>query len=304
MSVFEVNDLTKSFSNGKGIFNVTFEIKKGETLGFLGPNGSGKTTTIRCLMGFTAPTSGEAKICDFSCIEDYAKIKNYVGYLPAEIAIPNGLNGMEFIEMMEKMRHIKNPERLRYLLKRFDLNPNQNVKKMSIGEKRKLAIVVAFMSDPEILILDEPTSGLDPSMQEVFIDYLLEEKAKGKTILLSSHIFSEVEALCDRIMIIKEGKIISSLLSSEVKHGLKKTFEITFADREEFKRFRDNHEDLVKEADSTLFKVSIYAEKEQLKEIVHSLANYKLKAFNESTLSLEDYFMNFYKTEHCYGGVH
>ena len=228
ISVIKVENLTKDYGHGRGVFDFSFYVKKGEVFGFLGPNGAGKSTTIRHIMGFSRPQKGQTSVFELESFAHYNIILKDVGYLPGEIALPEGLSGWEFIDMMSKLRGIKNQQRLNYLLKKFDFNPIGETKKMSLGDKRKLAIVVAFMNDPEVLILDEPTSGLDPVMQQVFIDFIKEEKSRGKTILLSSHIFNEVEETCDRIAIIKDGKIVSLFKSSSLKHNKNKAFEIKF----------------------------------------------------------------------------
>ena len=240
MDAIKVENLTKDYGHGRGIYNVTFSVPEGTTMGFLGPNGAGKSTTMRHLMGFSRWQSGSATILGYDCWRDYHKIKKHVGYLPGEVALPAGLNGSEFMRMMQNLRKVKDNTRVKYLLEKFQLDPNQSVKKMSIGEKRKIAVVTAFMSDPKILLLDEPTSGLDPVMQEVFIDFIREEKARGKTILLSSHIFSEVEALCDNIAIIKDGKIVSIVKSDDIKHNLRKTFQLTFDKPTTYQNFLKN----------------------------------------------------------------
>ena len=214
MSVVEVNHLTKDYGSGRGVFDVSFKIEDGEVFGFLGPNGAGKSTTIRHLMGFSKPGMGNTKILGMDSFSEYDQILNNVGYIPGEIALPQGLTGYEFIEMMQNLYRIHNDEMLKKMLDLFELKDNVlkgDTKHMSLGVKRKLAIVTAFMSDPKVLILDEPTSGLDPVMQKKFINFILEEKKRGKTILLSSHIFSEVDATCDRIAIIKDGKIGSNI---------------------------------------------------------------------------------------------
>lgn len=153
MSDIEVISLTKSYGYGRGISDVTFQVKKGETLGFLGPNGAGKSTTMRHLMGYSKADSGSAEILGKDCRKDYAKILDYVGYLPGEVALPEGLNGSGFIEMMQGLRKSKNPKRLKELLDIFSVDMKQSVKRMSIGEKRKLPVIVAFMNDPEIFTL-------------------------------------------------------------------------------------------------------------------------------------------------------
>jgi ABC-2 type transport system ATP-binding protein len=206
-----IDHMTKDYGLGRGAFDITLKVHAGECYGFLGPNGAGKTTTIRQLMGFTRPDSGHASILDKDCWREAAILKNHIGYIPGEISLPAGMSGTGFLKMMEKMHGITDSRRTEMLVERFRLDTSANVKKMSFGMKRKLAIITAFMHDPEILILDEPSSGLDPLMQKEFIDFLSEEKARGKTLFLSSHIFHEVDVACDRLSIIKEGHIVSEI---------------------------------------------------------------------------------------------
>ena len=216
--IIEVINLTKDYGFGRGVFDVSFSIQKGETFGFLGPNGAGKTTTIRHLMGFSKAEKGEAKILNKDTFTHYAEILKHVGYIPGELAFPAGLTGFELIKMTEDLVGKRDPERLTMLCDLFKLDARllkSSTKQMSLGTKRKLAIVTAFMSDPDILILDEPTSGLDPIMQDVFIDFIKKEKERGKTILLSSHIFNEVDQTCDRISI--KRKIIDTFVANDLK---------------------------------------------------------------------------------------
>ncbi len=179
MSVVSVEHLTKDYGMGRGVFDVNFSIEKGEVFGFLGPNGAGKSTTIRHLMGFSKPDSGYTKINDKDTFKYHYQILDNVGYLPGEIALPEGLTGTQFINMMKKLRHMKDDKLTNELINMFELDPSGETKSMSLGQKRKLAVVVAFMNDPDTLILDEPTSGLDPVMQEVFIEYVKKEKERG-----------------------------------------------------------------------------------------------------------------------------
>ncbi len=245
MSIIEVNHLTKDYGSGRGVFDVSFKIEKGEVFGFLGPNGAGKSTTIRHLMGFSHPGLGNTKILGMASFKDYDRILNKVGYIPGEIALPQGLTGYQFIDMMQHMYHINNKEMLDKMLNLFELKENElkcDTKHMSLGVKRKLAIVTAFMSDPEVLILDEPTSGLDPIMQQRFIDFVIEEKKRGKTILLSSHIFSEVDATCDRIAIIKDGRIVDEFISNDLKHASLKQYRIRFNDLNNYEKFINEYD--------------------------------------------------------------
>jgi ABC-2 type transport system ATP-binding protein len=209
MSVIEINNLTRDYGSGKGIFDISFQVNKGEVFGFLGPNGSGKTTTIRHLMGFIRNQSGKCSINGMDCWKERDRIQKSLGYIPGEISYFDDMTGTEFLNFISKYKGIANLDRQRELIARFELDPKGKIKKMSKGMKQKIGIVTAFMDDPEILILDEPSSGLDPLMQNRFIELIAEEKAKGKTILLSSHIFEEVERTCDRIGIIKAGRLVA-----------------------------------------------------------------------------------------------
>ena len=310
MSVIEVNHLTKDYGSGRGVFDVGFKVNKGEVFGFLGPNGAGKSTTIRHLMGFSKPDSGETKIFDKPTFDRYYEILNRVGYIPGEIALPQGLTGWQFIRMMQNLQKIHNEDRLNELLKLFELDDislRGETKRMSLGVKRKLAIVTAFMSDPEVLILDEPTSGLDPVMQEVFIEFILHEKERGKTILLSSHIFTEVDATCDRIAIIKDGHVVSEFIASDLKHAKQKNYEIKFANGDEFKEFVQSQKKSkvlqILNVDEAKDKVLISANDDNINEVIKLLSQYEMSEFTNIKETLEDYFMKFYKEDKEFGGV-
>lgn len=209
MGMLEIENLTHDYGDGKGIFNVSFQVEQGEVFGFLGPNGAGKTTTIRHIMGFMKPESGKCAVNGLDCWKNSDKVQKNLGYIPGEISFFDDMTGPEFLSFVAKYRKLGSDNRQRELLDRFELNPKGKIRKMSKGMKQKIGIVAAFMHDPEILILDEPTSGLDPLMQNRFIELIAEEKKRGKTILLSSHMFEEVERTCDRIGIIREGKLVA-----------------------------------------------------------------------------------------------
>ncbi|NBH84441.1 ABC transporter ATP-binding protein [bacterium C-53] len=209
MSVINVQNLTRDYGLGKGIFDVSIQVDKGEVFGFLGPNGAGKTTTIRHLMGFIKPRSGSARIDGMDCWKKRDEIQKKLGYIPGEISFFDDMTGKEFLKFVSDYRNLGKENRMQEMLERFELDLSGKIKKMSKGMKQKLGIVSAFMHDPAIFILDEPTSGLDPLMQNRFIEVIAEEKKKGKTILLSSHMFEEVERTCDRIGIIRSGKLVT-----------------------------------------------------------------------------------------------
>jgi len=207
--MIRVEHLTKSYGPKKGVFDLSFEVKKGEIFGFIGPNGAGKTTTIRQLLGFIKSDSGLAFVNDLESFHNAATIQEKLGYLPGEIAFFDQMTGDEFLRFLGEMRGLPNDDKMQELKSFLELDANGKIKKMSKGMKQKLGLVAAFMHDPEILILDEPTSGLDPLMQSKFVELILKEKAKGKTILMSSHSFEEIERTCDRALIIKEGQMVA-----------------------------------------------------------------------------------------------
>lgn len=299
--IIEVRNLTKNYGHRRGVFDVSFSVHQGEVFGFLGPNGAGKSTTMRHLMGFSKPQMGACFIGGKNCWESHAEIMKEVGYLPGEVALPEALTGEGFLNMMRGMRKSEK-DRTKELIDTFKVNTDGSVKRMSIGEKRKLAVVAAFMSDPDILLLDEPTSGLDPVMQGVFIEFVKREKERGKTVLLSSHIFTEVEALCDRIAIIKEGKVISIISAEEVKHYKRKTFVITLEDKTAYTAFLKEKFDFreIKPDENT---VEIAVEDPECSRMVKTLTKYPVANFVEHQQTLEEYFMHFYKSDRSFGGI-
>ena len=302
--IIEVNHLTKDYGYGRGVFDVSIKVHKGECYGYLGPNGAGKSTTIRHIMGFSKPTTGEVKIFGKDTFGNTEYLLGEVGYLPGEPAIPAGLDGWGFLHMMEEMRGNVNQEWLNHLLDLFKFNPDASVKSMSLGEKRKLAVVAAFMNDPDVLILDEPTSGLDPVMQKVFINFIIDEKKRGKTILLSSHIFSEVDATCDTISIIKDGKHVSTFNASELKKEQDRFFELFFLDKKNFDLFinEKNKFEICNKNEETLYcLVSFPCDK--YNEFFDTLEGVVITKFQEKPFTLQDYFMSFYKEQREFGGL-
>lgn len=308
MGVIEVEKLTKDYGSGRGVFDVSISVNESEVFGFLGPNGAGKSTTIRHLMGFSKPDSGSTRIFGKETFNKYYEILGKVGYIPGEIALPAGLTGWEFLRMMQDLQKIKNEERLKFMLDLFeldDVNLKGETKRMSLGVKRKLAIAAAFMSDPSVLILDEPTSGLDPVMQEQFIKFIHEEKARGKTILLSSHIFSEIDNTCDRIAIIKDGKIVSAFVADDLKHASRKFYTLTFENEAEAKLFDDkakNIPSLIETGRSDGVR-NISVEDGDLNFLIRCIADMKVVSFGNRKESLQDYFMKFYKEDKDFKGA-
>lgn len=240
MSVLKIEDLTRDYGSGKGIFHVSFQVEQGEAFGFLGPNGAGKTTTIRHIMGFLKPMSGNCTINGLDCWKNSSAIQSKLGYIPGEISFFDDMTGTEFLDFVAKYRKLGFENRKKELMDRFDLNPKGKIKKMSKGMKQKIGIVSAFMHDPEILILDEPTSGLDPLMQSRFVQLIAEEKKRGKTILLSSHMFEEVERTCDRIGIIRTGKLVAVDSVEALRKRHMRSYTVTLDNAEVAKAFAED----------------------------------------------------------------
>ena len=304
--IIKVSHLTQDFGLGMGVFDVSFSIRKGEVYGFLGPNGAGKSTTIRHIMGFYRPQSGRTYINGLESFDNYSQILKNIGYLPGEPALPLSYTGTEFIDEMKRLKGVKDETMLNHLISYFECDPNIPCKAMSLGMKRKIAIVVTFMSDPDVLVLDEPTSGLDPLMQEKFISFIKEEKTRNKTILLSSHIFQEVDATCDRIGIIKDGKIVSEVLADNLKHASLKTYKVVFADQCSFDSMThtDFHGQLkYVSADNDQRALTLSVEDKDIHVLIDALSNYQIADFVQIKETLQDYFLSFYKENQDFSGV-
>jgi ABC-2 type transport system ATP-binding protein len=291
MSIIEINGLTKDYGDHKGIFDLTFQVREGEVFGYLGPNGAGKTTTIRHLMGFLTADQGSARILGKDCRTETALIMKDLGYLPAEIAFFEGMNGMDFLKFMGEMRGMTDTVYRDKLIEKFELDLKGRIRKMSKGMKQKLGIICAFMHDPKVLILDEPTSGLDPLMQKTFAELILEEKAKGKTVLMSSHSFEEIERTCDRVGIIRQGELVATENIHDLKEKRRKTYRVTFASPEEAGAFqqKDGYDKIV--VNGSTVKVSILG---NVSHFIQELGNYKILDLDTETSSLEDIFMQYY----------
>lgn len=293
MSIIEVSRLTKDYGNGKGVFDVNLTVEQGEIFGFLGPNGAGKTTTIRNLLGFIKPDQGQVRINDLDCFTQAAEIHENLGYLAGELSFFDDMSGKQMIQFMAEMKSVHDTNRIEGLMERFGLNPHGKIKKMSKGMKQKIGIVCAFMNDPDIIILDEPTSGLDPLMQNEFVDLLLEEKKKGKTIFMSSHIFEEVERTCDRTAIIKDGRIVTIEDMASLKAKRQKSFVITFDEEGELHRFeREPFE--ISRAERNTATVLLSGSVDHL---IKTLAGYKVRDLDVKASSLEEIFLRYYGEE-------
>ncbi|MFG6117631.1 ABC transporter ATP-binding protein [Thalassobacillus sp. B23F22_16] len=218
MSVLETKNLKKHFGKVKALDGVDIDVREGEVFGFIGPNGAGKSTTLRVLLGMLKATAGEATIFGKDAWSDAVELHKRIAYVPGDVNLWPNLTGGEVIDLFVKLRRGKQSERREELIRRFQLDPSKKCRTYSKGNRQKVALVAAFSSDADLYILDEPTSGLDPLMERVFQECVMEVKAEGKSVLLSSHILSEVERLCDRVAIIREGRIIESGSLADLRH--------------------------------------------------------------------------------------
>jgi len=289
--MLNVDHLTKKFPNGRGIFDVSFAVNRGEVFGFLGPNGAGKSTTIRHIMGFMKPEAGFVTVNGMDTWKEQGKVQACIGYLPGEISFIEGMTGRTFLDFMADMQGVKDRTARARLIDRLQFDVNTPIRKMSKGMKQKVGIVAAFMHGPELIILDEPTSGLDPLMQKVFIELVLEEKARGTTFLMSSHSFPEIERTCDRAAIIKDGVIVAVKDIHELQSMQRKLFEVTFRDQADAEAFRASAGLQVDSQDGVRVRVAVQGNYDKF---AAEMAKYRVRNIDVFTQNLEDIFMNYY----------
>ncbi len=287
--MIQVHRLSKQFSPGRGIHELSFTVERGEATGLIGPNGAGKSTTLRCLMGFVRPTHGYARVAGKNCWQEAAAVHRLVGYLPGDVVLPETMKGRRFLEDIQRLRGVSGPPtRLNSLLARFDLNPDQAIRLMSKGTRQKLAIIATLVSDPAVLILDEPTSGLDPLMQQAFLSLMDEERARGKTVVLSSHIFSEVARVCDQVAVLKDGHIVAMDAMARLRAEQEILFDVTMSQAPTTEAL--NGLKIVDRRD-LVFTVAVQGD---YFRFVRTLANLPVSHLEQRTQSLETLFRHFY----------
>lgn len=296
MPYININGITKDYGQGHGIFDLNLSVEEGETFGFAGINGAGKTTTIRHLMGFLKPNSGNATIKGMDCWKDSAKIKRFVGYIPGEIAFPDAGTGDEFLKRQMEMLGKGDMEYCKYICDKLQLDTSAKLKSMSKGMKQKTAIAAAFMKNPDILILDEPTTGLDPLMRDNFVELIKEQKSQGHTIFMSSHVFAEMEMTCDRVTLIKDGRIVDIASVDDIQHNQNKTFKIEFKEEESFMKFLAFHYNTtcVKKED---LQIVIDVHDSEARNLMSDLKECNVYFFKEVKYTLEEYFHKKFKED-------
>ena len=294
--VIRVENLTKDYGRGRGVFDISFSVRKGETFGFVGTNGSGKTTTIRNIMGFIKPQKGKAFVFGKDAWENSCEIKKDVSYIPGEIAFPDLRDGTTFLKNQAELLGLENMDYANYLIKKLQLDPSANLKRMSKGMKQKTAIVAALMSNKELLILDEPTTGLDPLMRETFIELIFEQKAKGKTILMSSQMFDELERTCDRVALIYNGRIVDIADIKKIKNSTLKAFKIEFNNKNDYLKFKKLTYKIVRDQ-RQYNQVTIEIDDSKINRLFKTLLNYDVKFIAEIKFNLENHFKNVLKKQ-------
>jgi ABC-2 type transport system ATP-binding protein len=289
-TMIRINELHFSYSSGKGVFDLSLSVEEGEVFGFLGPNGAGKTTTIRNLLGFTRPNEGQCSIGGLDCWSDAARIQHHLGYLPGEMAFFDEMTGSQFLALIGELRGKGKNSRRDDLIERFELDPRGKIRKMSKGMKQKLGIVTALMHDPEVYILDEPTSGLDPLMQNVFVELILEEKERGKTIFMSSHNFEETYRTCDRAGIIREGRLVAVEDVHSLKSSQRKAYLVTLGNRDDLERLRSAGLEIGRISKNT---VEIFVSG-NYDQFISALTGCSVLGLDVVTQSLEQIFLKYY----------
>ena len=299
MSVLEVRNLTKKFGKFTALDGVNFEVGNGEVFGFIGPNGAGKSTTIRVLLGIIKATSGDVRLFGKDAWKDAVEIHKRVAYVPGDVNLWPNLTGGEVIDLFVKLRGGNNQSRREELIKKFDLDPTKKCRTYSKGNRQKVALIAAFSSDADLYILDEPTSGLDPLMEQVFQECVLDVKNNGKSVLLSSHILSEVEKLCDRVGIIRQGQIIESGSLDELRH-LTRTHILV-----ETKQSIASLDELqgVHEIEKTDKGLSFQVDTEELDNTIKHISQFGIVKLESAPPTLEDLFMRHYEGKGQAGGV-
>ena len=290
MHALQIQDLTRLYRNGRGVTQINLVVEQGEVFGFLGPNGAGKTTLIRTVLGFLAPQAGRIQVLGHDAVKQSRSVRRLIGYLPSDPALYDFLTGAQNIDFALAVRGIKDRSRVKQLADRLDIDLSRRLKTLSRGNKQKVAIIVALAHDPDLLILDEPTSGLDPLVQEIFGALILEEQARGKSIFMSSHVLSEVEQLCDRVGVIRNGQIVAVGGVEELKRKRVKYVTAEFAgDTPELSRV-PGVEGLQTDGRRVRFTLN-----GSLDALVTELARHSLKDLSVSDPPLEEIFRAYYE---------
>ena len=293
-AIIQAEKLTKFYGQHRGIVEVDLEVKEGGAFGFLGPNGAGKTTMIRTLLDLIRPTSGRARIFSIDTTEDPVAIHRRIGYLPGEFVLYDKLTGGQTIEYFANLRGGVDKLYQADLVARLDVDPSRKFREYSKGNKQKIGLIVALQHRPDLLLLDEPTSGLDPLIQQEFYGVIREAKAEGRTVFLSSHILSEVEKTCDRVAIIRDGRLVRVDRTDALRDLAHHTVELVFTDTVPVAAFSalPGVSDIV--AEDHILRMRVFG---SITPVVRAASQYDLKDFISREPSLEETFLAEYGKE-------
>ncbi len=289
--VIETQDLTVYYGKHRGIVDVNLAVEKGEVFGFLGPNGAGKTTTQRVLLDVIRPTAGQARMFGLDCQAQGVEARQRVGYLPGELALYANMGARQFFEMYEYLRADNGSNGYwRELAGRLDLDTSRRIRELSRGNKQKVGVVSAFMNRPDLLILDEPTTGLDPLVQQTVLEMVREAREEGRTVFFSSHILSEVQAICDRVGIIRDGRLVVTQRVEDIIRQQIKRLRLTFAENPPVGAF-----DLEGVAEMERSDQSVTLEvRAHLPELMARASQFKIVDIETQRVSLEEIFLAYY----------
>ncbi len=290
MNIIEINNLTKYYGKSRGVLDVSFNVKKGEIFGFIGPNGAGKSTTIRTLLGLIKASEGSIYINGKNIDDSLVELLKDIGYLPSEVFYYDRLKAIDLLRYSASFYEGNYEERIRYLANYLDLDLNARVDDMSYGNKKKVGIVQGLLHNPSLIVLDEPTGGLDPIIQQRFFELIKEENRRGATIIFSSHILSEVQRLCNRVGIIKDGKLIKvETIENLVKINLKYVTLTLNSNVDESVFNIDSVSDLVIDKNKVTFKYS-----GEMNKLLNTLGKVDITDISIMSPDLEDIFMHYY----------
>jgi len=290
-SAISVSGLVKTFGPTRALDDLNLDVQTGEVHGFLGPNGAGKSTTIRILLGLLRADSGTARLLGGDPWKDTASLHRRLAYVPGDVNLWPNLTGGEVIDLLGRLRGGLNKARRAELLERFELDPRKKGRTYSKGNRQKVALVAALSSDVELLILDEPTSGLDPLMEAVFQDCINDERERGRTVLLSSHILAEVEALCDRVSIIRNGHIVETGTLSDLRHLTRTSISAELAGPPNGLTSMAGVHDLVAEGNRVKFEV----DSDKLDPVLKQLVSSGVRTLTSQPPTLEELFLRHYE---------
>lgn len=291
VAAIETEDLSKIYRGGRGIRDLNLTVEPGEVFGFLGPNGAGKTTTIRTLTGFLHPTGGSARILGLDIERESLEIRRRIGNLPDDYTFDEKMTGSDVIKLFSKIRRVSDDSVALELAERFNADLDARIDQLSRGNRQKIALIVTMFHEPELLIFDEPTGGLDPLMQDAFATMVDEWRDQGRTVFISSHDLSEVERMCDRVGIIRDGELVATERVSDLIQRSIREVSITFRDHpavEEFARLQ-GVSDLTTDGTTVSFRVS-----ENIDAVVKEAARYDIVDLEVAHPSLEEIFLTFY----------